>query len=326
MAKKRRKRKLKLRYEAVKFLSYFILILCLIIYSVHGSIKIHNFYEYRKTDEYKILSMGYTMEETQDFLKIINKDIKEFLINNSKKKVYYDIIKEKYFLSKNYLKYIDYQKNHEDIKLDKVIALVNVHASDGWYSETYNTDLSKKDLVLVNKFYKLEEGYKRDDLVPISLQYSYASNSAAEEVVNSFIQMHKEVKSKLGIHLMVNSSFRSYEDQEAIYKSFKAKGETYADSYAARPGFSEHQTGLSIDITSTAHPTINAFKESEEYQWLKDNSYKYGFILRYPEGKEDITGYNTESWHFRYVGKKVAEQIFKEGITFDEYYAYYLES
>ena len=125
---------------------------------------------------------------------------------------------------------------------------------------------------------------------------------------------------------MVNSSYRSYKDQDEIYKSFKTVSLQYADSYAARPGFSEHQTGLALDITSLEHKSQKEFKESVEYKWLKDNCYKYGFILRYPENKEHITGYNTESWHFRYVGNEAAKIIHDENITFDEYYAYYIEN
>ena len=137
--------------------------------------------------------------------------------------------------------------------------------------------------------------------------------------------MHKDVKDELGKHLMVNSSFRSYEEQEEIYKSFKLKGEEYADQYAARPGFSEHQTGVAIDITSIQNPTSNQFTNSEEYEWLKNNSYKYGFILRFPEGKENITGYSTESWHFRYLGVDMVTKVYNSGLTYDEYYAYYIE-
>ena len=180
-------------------------------------------------------------------------------------------------------------------------------------------------VLLVNKFHYLKEDYSRDDLKNISLQYAYNNNTASEETILQFEKMYKDVKELLGINLMVNSSYRSYQSQDNIYKEYKLKGEEYADSYAARPGYSEHQTGLAIDITSTLHPTAIAFTESEEYEWLKNNSYKYGFILRYPEGKEDITGYSTESWHFRYIGVKDATKIFNEGITFDEYYAYYIE-
>ena len=325
MKRKRKKRRLRLRYEGVKFITYFLAVLFLIIYTITNSIKAYNHYQYTKTDEYKIQTMGYSLEETKDLLKIMTKDIKEFLLTTPKEDIYYTITKQKYFLAKNYLEYIEYQKSHQDTSLNEIIALVNTHASDGWYNNTYKTDLSKNEQILVNKFYQLDENFKRDDLINIPLMYSYSGNMASQEVVNSYIEMQKKVKEELGITLMVNSSFRTYQDQEEIYKQFSSKGKEYADSYAARPGFSEHQTGLAIDITSTANPTSNAFKESNEYTWLKEHCHEYGFIHRYPEGKENITGYNTESWHFRYVGKKIATQIYNEGITFDEYYAYYIE-
>lgn len=192
------------------------------------------------------------------------------------------------------------------------------------YNETYPSNTNEGYTILVNKFYYLDNDYERIDLQPISLQYSYEGNSAAEIVIENFKNMKNDCEELLNIHLMINSSYRTYNDQEEIYNEYKKVSLKYADSYAARPGHSEHQTGLAIDITSLEHPQISTFKESEEYEWLKNNCHKYGFILRYPEGKEHITGYNTESWHFRYVGEKIATQIYNEGITFDEYYAYYI--
>ena len=98
-----------------------------------------------------------------------------------------------------------------------------------------------------------------------------------------------------------------------------------ADLKAARPGYSEHQTGLALDIT-TRLAEDEEFVNTEEFSWLKENAHKYGFILRYPEGKENITGYSYEPWHYRYVGIDVATKIYNENITFDEYYAYYIET
>ena len=102
-------------------------------------------------------------------------------------------------------------------------------------------------------------------------------------------------------------------------------GSEYADEIAARPGHSEHQTGLALDIFCTTNSNTKTFKDSEAYQWLLNNAYKYGFILRYPEGKENITGFTFESWHYRYVGTEIATYIYENDITFDEYYAYFTE-
>ena len=125
---------------------------------------------------------------------------------------------------------------------------------------------------------------------------------------------------------MVTSSYRTYEEQESIYEERKTSlGERKADQTAARPGHSEHQTGLVVDMTSKTEPQAEEFSESKGYAWLKEHAYEFGFIERYPEGKTYITGYEPESWHWRYVGKKAAKVIQEENITFDEYYAYYLE-
>ena len=93
-----------------------------------------------------------------------------------------------------------------------------------------------------------------------------------------------------------------------------------ADTYSARPGSSEHQTGLAVDINAAD----DWFNNTKEAKWLANNAYKYGFILRYPKGKEYITGYQYESWHYRYVGEKVAKYIYEHDITYEEYYATFI--
>ena len=95
-------------------------------------------------------------------------------------------------------------------------------------------------------------------------------------------------------------------------------GKALADTYSARPGHSEHQSGLAIDINMAD----SAFDSSPEAKWLNDNAYKYGFILRYPKGKDNITGYMYESWHFRYVGTELANKLYNDGnwITLEEYF------
>ena len=97
-----------------------------------------------------------------------------------------------------------------------------------------------------------------------------------------------------------------------------------ADTYSARPGFSEHQLGYSIDLTNGESVPFEEFHNTKEYEWLKDNAYKYGFILRYPKDKEYITGYIFEPWHIRYVGYDIAKYIYENNITYEEYYAYFI--
>ena len=128
------------------------------------------------------------------------------------------------------------------------------------------------------------------------------------------------------ITLIINSAYRSYKEQEEIYNEYLNKyTKEYTDSYAARPGHSEHQTGLALDIT-TYGANGKDFDQTEAFKWLQQNAHYYGFILRYPENKDYLTGYSYESWHFRYVGKEAATTIYNENITFDEYYSYYIEN
>lgn len=295
------------------------------IYTINESRKIIADFKYRETYEYKITEKGYKLEEAKKLIEILPDEKLNYILDNEYNEMYYNIVSQKYYLNKNFEKYIQYKEYHEDTSYEDVIAIVNVHANAGWYNESYETNINDGFLIIVNKFYHLDKSYERTDLQNINLAYAYANNSAAEIVIKKFKQMRDDIEEEMNVHLMVNSSYRSYEDQEEIYNEFKKVSLKYADSYAARPGYSEHQTGLAIDITSLEHPTANEFKESEEYKWLKENCHKYGFVLRYPEGKEHITGYSTESWHFRYVGEEAATQIYKENITFDEYYAYYIE-
>ena len=113
---------------------------------------------------------------------------------------------------------------------------------------------------------------------------------------------------------------------KTIYNNYvKRDGQKKADTYSARPGHSEHQSGLAIDICSTdkSVPCITSgFNSTQTAKWLSDNAYKYGFILRYPEGKTNETGYKYESWHFRYVGKDLATTLYNGGnwITLESYF------
>ena len=129
---------------------------------------------------------------------------------------------------------------------------------------------------------------------------------------------------KEGYNIRIMSSYRSYNYQEKLYNNYKNKeGKEEADKYSARPGFSEHQTGLCVDIDDK-NLNYEDFYKSSSYEWMINNSYKYGFILRYPKDKENITGYIYESWHYRYVGIDIAKYIHDNNITFDEYYSKYI--
>lgn len=135
------------------------------------------------------------------------------------------------------------------------------------------------------------------------------------ETEQAFNALQADAKD-LGLNIYESSGYRTYQYQISVYKSMcDAYGEDYACMYSARPGYSEHQTGYTVDCNSID----NTFAETAEGQWLADNCHNYGFIIRYPEGKEDITGYAYESWHIRYVGIEAATEIYEQGLTLEEY-------
>ena len=312
--------KRRIKKGPIIFIAIFILIIILVICGI-------NLYKYYTSDEYLLGKAGYSESEIKDILKFDEKYI-TYAKENEYEDDFIPLIKEKYFLWKNYDKYIEYIDDvYEDKKVDysKVISLVNVGANYEPYTHTKKADMDKGYAILVNKYTSLPEKYAPDDVVEMSNWYSYPGNSIRKDVYDAFKEMFNAAKEE-GLTLIVNSSYRTYEVQKEIYDDYDDnRGREYADKYAARPDFSEHQTGLSIDIFSPGS-NMETFEGTDEFKWLSENSYKYGFILRYPKNKEDITGYSYEAWHYRYVGKDLAKKVYDSGLTYDEYYAYYLDN
>lgn len=181
------------------------------------------------------------------------------------------------------------------------------------------------ELVLVNKENKLPEEY------PINLKTlpdgKNKSNDIAYDAICDFLKAGR----KAGMNLEVCSSYRSVERQQELLdedvNDLMAKGYSYKDAYAEvtretmPPGYSEHSTGLAFDIVALSYQMLDSEQaKTKENKWLLEHCAEFGFILRYPEDKEDITGISYESWHFRYVGKEVAEEIMEKGITLEEYF------
>ena len=154
---------------------------------------------------------------------------------------------------------------------------------------------------------------------PLPQDFNPGENAEARA---AFEQMATDAKA-LGFDLVAFSGFRSYEYQTTLYNNYVNRdGKEAADRYSARPGHSEHQTGLAFDIGEKSREDLwltAEFGETPAGKWLADNAHKYGFILRYPEGKEDVTGFMYESWHFRYLGVEKATEVKKTGLTLEEY-------
>jgi len=180
-------------------------------------------------------------------------------------------------------------------------------------------------LVLVNKQYGLPEDYKPRDLVYPDVPFTFSERidkrKMREEAATVLEQLFSGAKND-GISLLGVSAYRSSETQTDLFDYYVQKdGEKAAETFSAIPGHSEHETGLAIDVTGGDGRCAaeDCFADTEEAKWLADHAAKYGFIIRYPKGKEQITGYKYEPWHIRYVGKKAAMEMAERGITLEEY-------
>lgn len=172
-----------------------------------------------------------------------------------------------------------------------------------------NTHNNKKDLILVNKNYPLNKDYVPKDLIYIEdidcVREVYLDKETYYNLKN-----FNDFLIKNNIFITIFSGYRSYMYQELIY----------TDSiYQAKPGYSEHQTGLAVDISLRNIGLIVDFKYTIEYKIILNNCYKFGFILRYPENKESVTGYPYEPWHFRYVGVNNSFYIHQNNLTLEEF-------
>ena len=303
-----------------------ILLVILLVGSFFG-IKFYKEYKYKQTYEYKFTEHGYTLEESQSLIKYFKEDEQlESLLEKEKNSYILELINEKYYIHKNLDRYLAYANKNKNTSNQDVVAIVNVNRDYNFYENDIPSDTSLGILLNVNKYYTLPEDFEPIDISNISIRYSYNGNKITEEANDAYVSMWNAAQ-KEGLTLIVNSSYRDYQDQDRVYNNIKASsGQKEADKVAARPGHSEHQTGLAIDVFEIGNQSTLTFKDSPAYIWLKENARFYGFIERYPEDKEYLTGYSFESWHWRYVGEEAAKKIYEENITFDEYYAYYIEN
>lgn len=179
------------------------------------------------------------------------------------------------------------------------------------------------NLLLVNPWNKLPEGFSIK-------RTSFKNGHSVDERVFSDLEKMLDDAYDKGLSPIICSSFRTMEKQESLFKKkvdkyilqgySKEDAEVEAAKWVAVPGTSEHQTGLAVDIVALDYQILDKNQENtEEQKWLMENSYKYGFILRYPLDKSEITGIEYEPWHYRYVGKEVAKEIYEKGLSLEEY-------
>lgn len=181
-------------------------------------------------------------------------------------------------------------------------------------------------MVLVNKQRNLPADYTPSDLVIPSIPFPFTGDEPRKymraEAALALEQLFAEAKN-LKLDLFATSGYRSYDKQKSIFsRNVSSVGEEEANKTSARPGQSEHQTGLAMDVSSSkvGYNLVESFGATTEGIWLRENAHLFGFIIRYPKGKEQITGYSYEPWHLRFVGLEVAEYIYTHGLTLEEYF------
>lgn len=281
-----------------------------------------------------LLELGYNAEEINVFYEKVPDSISVITSNDYNANII-NYLNLDYFKEENLDRYIKYD-NDED-KLSSVydvtvikdnysyidtVTFVNAYLDKDYYTNDINLDNeeAKKLDVIVNKYYKLSKDYEPDDLTKISSKYSSGNNQKLrKEAAIKFEEMANDALNN-GLKIYAGSTYRSYSYQLGLYNRYVAKdGFDEAETYSARAGYSEHQLGLAVDILNGKWSYLS--ETDKEYDWLINNSYKYGYILRYPRNKEYVTGYVFEDWHFRYLGIELATKVYNSGLTYDEYVA-----
>ena len=223
-----------------------------------------------------------------------------------------------FYIKKNASRYKAYQKANPRVPYETALAYVNSRVDRAFYANPKQIKNDSDILAMPTQNFRLSKNYAPPGLKAIS-----GGGYLRREAAKKFNAMRSRMASE-GLTVYPVSAYRSYGTQVYTYnKRVSAYGVRRADTMSARPGHSEHQTGLAVDILQVSYiaPLSRAnFQQTKQYKWLCKNAHKYGFILRYPKGYEHVTGYIYEPWHWRYIGVKAASKMKKEGIaTFEEY-------
>jgi len=185
-----------------------------------------------------------------------------------------------------------------------------------------SSEYASEYLILVNKEHGLGEDYIPDDLVTVDSSIAIGGGMQMDSKAAEALENLIDAAETEGYTIRLVSGYRSYDLQKSIFESNVAKdGRDIAETYSAPPGHSEHQTGLAADVSSpcVAYDLIEQYGEEPEGIWLAENAHKFGFIIRYQEDTQDITGYVYEPWHIRYVGMRPAAEVYQQDVTFEEY-------
>lgn len=179
-------------------------------------------------------------------------------------------------------------------------------------------------LILINKTYGLDESYEPPDLKSVAYRADDRSakyQKLRSEAADAFDQMTRDAK-EAGMNIVITTGYRPYSYQRQLHDTYiRSNGAVWTEHFSAEPGHSEHQTGLAADVSSPSadYELKQSFADTQEGIWLAENAHRFGFIIRYPKGKEAITGYQYEPWHIRYVGAEPAAEMYNNNLTLEEY-------
>lgn len=262
----------------------------------------------------KLEELHYSNEEIKTIKKYVsNKSITYIIDNKINKKIILGFINEKYYIDAYLENYINYYEYNQDKSFTDVVTIINTHTDNPLYENTMKTDTTKGIYVILNKYYYTDNQYPADNLVTIDKKYQSNNNDLLlnKEAYNSYIKLIEEASNN-NFKYKIKNAYESFENQEKNYnESIKNQ-----NNDLTKPGHSDYQTALSIDIVSSSN---------EATKWLQNNAHKYGYILRYPENKESITGFEHNQEHYRYCGIQCATYIYENNITYEEYYEYFIK-
>lgn len=224
-----------------------------------------------------------------------------------------------YYKEENAERYDQYQAENPDMAFEQVVVYVNIGLDREFYEGIRPAVNTGSLSVLVNKFNKLPDDFKPElTKLPESLCVSGVGEQfLRKEAAEALLKMSEDAKRE-GLSILAYGAYRSISTQNNIWNKAINSGRAQedVDSLNARGGHSEHHTGLAVDVIRNNYSVA----DTPEYEWYKDKAHEYGFIIRYPEGKEHITGYKYEPWHLRYVGPEIAAVVYESGLTYEEYY------
>lgn len=312
------------KFNYYRFATFLVIVIGIISGIIFGVVKLVNNYKYKQSYDYKLSLVGYKEDEVKTIKDKLNNEEIDNLMELKYDKNIVKFMNEKYFIYKNLSKYLEYKKDNKLESYTNIVTIINTEANIDWFDNTKETDISKKELMLVNRLYGLSKDYEPDDIIDVPSQYAYTGVKISNSIMDNIVALI-DAASDEGYTFVLADGYRSYSEQESIFERYKnAYGYSEADRIAARAGHSEYQTGISFTIVPL-YKEYDKPKESLEYKWLSDNAYRYGFIFRFPEDKTDITGFEASTWRLRYVGSEAANIIKSENICFEEYYAYFVD-